>query len=96
MPNPFEKDWTKPEGHEIYDIQDPSWGKWKDETPSPADEKISPGTSGGVVFTLGKDGVPPITDVKDWVCGSPSEPSSSERERIRKWYQELMGMDLVR
>ena len=85
MPNPFEKDWTKPEGHEIYETQDPSWEKQRNKT-SPMDgEKIYYGTSGGMAVALGKDELPELVDTTNWVCGSLSELSPSARlEQIMK------------
>ena len=95
MPNPFEKDWTKPEGHEMYETQDPTWEKQRNETFPMNDMKLNHGTSGGIAVALGKDGLPKLVDTTNWVCGSLSdEPSLSARERLLKILQEFRTIDL--
>lgn len=82
MPNPFEMDWTKPEGHEMYDQQDPNWGGQKDNA-------INSGNSGGLACALEADGRLQIMGLENW-SKKPPQPSTAILENLRQLKKEKL------
>lgn len=88
MPNHSEMDWTKSEGHEMYDKQDPNGGK-KEEIFSPNSGDLRPGNSGGLAFALGADGRPQIMGLENWSYKKPPETSTAILENLRTLKEKL-------
>lgn len=90
MPNPFEKDWTKPEGHETEE-QPPNGEKQRNVVSPTGGEHISPGNSGGGVFTLGTDGIPQLLGVIGWIPGKPSSAIDQRQQDLKRILETILS-----